>query len=342
MTSVAVWIALIALAGLLVALVPASRRPIGRLSLVAIGLVFVAAALLKALNPAAFTETVRGYGLLPDALAPAVTYTLLPLEMALGAALILDYRRRLSVAVTVALLVGFLGLMGYTEATGGDVSKCGCFGSLAQRTAAEVVVEDLGFIALALLGLLAGPARPGPALKLKAAAVGLAAAGTVAYLPFAAGVPVERLEGWLAKRHGVHLPLVTRLSPGMAVDDLQVSVPDAAFSEGRYLVALLDLEQEDVSGEAASALNRIAAVPGAPRVAVLYANEEDVKDAFFWSWAPAYPMYRILPEEMQGLQRRLPRFFLVEDGVVRDVWNSMPEPEVVLAAATVREEETTH
>lgn len=340
MTTVLVWIGLTALAGLLAAFVPASRKSVGRLSLLAIGLVFVAAALLKALNPEGFTEAVRGYGLLPDQLAPIVSTILLPLEMALGVALILDFRRRAAVTAAVVLLVGFLGLMGYTQATGGDVSKCGCFGSLVERTAAEVVTEDLAFIALALLGLLAAPSRSAGALK--AGAVGLAAAGTLVYLPFAAQVPVERLEAWLAKRHGVHLALVTRLSPGMAVEDLHVSVPDAAFSDGRHLVALLDLEEEEVSGPAADVLNQIAAAPGAPRVAVLYSNEEDVKDAFFWSWAPAYPMYRILPEEMEGLHRRLPRFFLVENGVVMDVWNSMPEPEVVLAAATVQQEETSH
>jgi hypothetical protein len=237
--------------------------------------------------------------------------------------------------------VGFLGLMGYTAATGGDVSECGCFGSLVERTTAEVVVEDLGFIALALLGLLAAKPAGGPG-PVRAAVTVLAAGATVAYMPFAAGVPVERLETWLAKEHGVHLPLVTRLSPGLTVDQLQVSVPDAAFSRGRHLVALMDLEEEEVSGPTAEVLNRLAAARGAPAVAVLYANEEDVKDAFFWSWAPTYPMYKIMPEEMRGLYRRLPRFFLVEDGVVREVWNTIPEAEVIVASAGLQAQEMSH
>lgn len=338
MTSVAIWIGALALAGLAVAFLPSTRPWVGRACLAAIGLVFVAAAALKAINPAAFHEAVRGYGLLPDAAAPLVTYTLIPLEMALGVALLLDYRRRLAVPATIVLLVGFLGLMGYTAATGGDVSECGCFGSLVERSTAEVVVEDLGFIALALLGLLA-PRPSGRPAPLRAGLIVVAAAATVAYMPFAAGVPVERLESWLAKEHGLHLALVTRLAPGMTMDELQVSVPDAAFSHGRHLVALMDLEEEEVSGPTAEVLNRLAAERGAPEVAVLYANEEEVKDAFFWSWAPTYPMYKILPEEMKGLYRRLPRFFLVEDGVVQEVWNTIPEAEVIVASAGLQAQE---
>jgi hypothetical protein len=339
-TIVLTWIGAAALVGMLLVFVPGLRPRMGRLALVAIGLVFIAAGLLKALNPEGFTEAVQRYGLIPDALAPAVTWTLLPLEMALGVALVLDWWRGPVVAATVVLLVGFLGLVGYTAATGGDVSECGCFGSLVERTAAEVVVEDLGFIALALLGMLAAPARRRHALR--GAVVLVAAVATLGYMPFAADIPVERLETWLAREHGMHLSLVTRLSPGLSIDELHVSVPDAAFSEGRHLVALLDLEHEDVSGPAVDELNRLVAEPGAPGVAVLYANEEDVKDGFFWSWAPSYPMYRILPEEMRGLYRRLPRYFLVEDGVVKDVWNNMPEADAVREAAVVQVQEMSH
>jgi len=97
-------------------------------------------------------------------------------------------------------------------------------------------------------------------------------------------------------------------------------------------VALLALKEE-ASGKAADELSALAARPGAPAVAVLYSDSEEVKDEFFWSHAPSYPMYQVIHEEMRALYRRLPRFFLVEDGMVTKVWESMPEQETVLASA---------
>src|SRR6266850_6465163 len=55
---------------------------IGRLALIAMGGVFLLAGGLKALDPDGFTEQVRGYAFVPTALASAVTYTLIPIEIA--------------------------------------------------------------------------------------------------------------------------------------------------------------------------------------------------------------------------------------------------------------------
>ncbi len=298
---------------------------VGRLALAAIGIVFIAAGGLKALDPEGFTESVRGYGVIPDSTAPAVTYTLLPLEVALGVALLLDFHRKWAVGTAVALLLGFVGLLGYTWATGGDVSACGCFGRFAERTAGQTLAEDLAFLGLALLGLLA-PKRSEAGGMGRGALTAAVALATLVLIPVAPALPLDGL--------------VTSLRPGVALEELHLSLPDAAFSEGRHLVALLDLASEEVSGPAVEALGSLASAAGAPSVAVLYPNDEDVKDAFFWSWAPACPMYHVIPEEMRGLYRRLPRYFLVDEGVVTGVWNSMPAPEEVVEGPSVVAQET--
>jgi len=293
------------------------RHWTGRIALLGIGLVFIIAGGLKALDPEGFAEQVSGYKIVSGGAARAVAYTLIPLEVALGAALLLDYRRRWAIAAAVLLLAGFLGLMSYTWASGGDVSACGCFGRFAKRTPAETVLEDLGFIAMALLGLLARRRKlEGGALRAGAAVASMAA--TLAFLPLAPRLPLD--------------DIVTGLRPGMPFEDLNLSLPDAAFSRGRHLVALLALEDE-ASGPAADALSALAAQPGAPAVAVLYADDEAVKDAFFWTHAPAYPMYQVIHEEMRALYRRLPRFFLVEEGMVTRIWEMVPEHEALLASA---------
>jgi len=298
----------------------------GRLALLFMAGVFLLAGALKALDPASFTEQVAKYAILPASWAPAVTYTLIPFEIAVGAALLLDYRRRWAIGSAVLLLAGFLGLMAWTWHKGGDVGECGCFGRFVERTPAETVAEDLIFLAVALLGFLA-PARAEAGGRFRGAMVALSAAAAVVFLPLAPGLPLD--------------DFVTGLKPGVALDDLKLSLPDASLAKGRHLVALLALKEEP-SASAADALNQLASEAGTPPIAVIYADEEEVKDAFFWSHAPVYPMYQVVHGEMRRLYRRLPRFFLLEDGVVKAVWETLPAAATLTASvAGGAQEETT-
>lgn len=289
-----------------------------------IGGVFLLAGGLKALDPVGFTDQVAGYKILPAALSPAVTYTLIPLEIAVGTALLLDYRRRWAVGGAAFLLVGFLGLMAWTWAKGGDVGECGCFGRFVERTPAETVAEDLVFLAVALLGLLA-PARAESGGKVRGAFVAASALAAVGFLPLAPKLPLD----------GV----VTALKPGVNLDELRLSLPDSSLATGRHLVALLALK-EPASAAAADALNALAGLQGAPPAAAIYADAEEVKDAFFWAHAPVYPMYQVVHGEMRRLYRRLPRFFLLEEGVVKAVWETLPAPGTLHASAAGPIQET--
>ncbi|MBI3448392.1 MAG: DoxX family protein [Acidobacteria bacterium] len=295
---------------------------IGRLALILMGGVFLLAGSLKAVDPAGFTEQVAGYGIGPASLAPIVTYTLIPLEIAVGIALLLDFRRRWAVGLAAGLLVGFLGLMAWTWHTGGNVGECGCFGRFVERTPAETVAEDLGFLLLSAAGLMA-PAR-GPGGRVRGGFVLAGALAAAGFLPLAPGLP---LDGF-----------VTGLTPGVKLDDLKLSLPDASLQTGTHLVALLALKEE-ASTKAADGLNALAAAPGAPAIAVIYADEEQVKDAFFWAHAPVYPMYQVVHGELRRLYRRLPRFFLLEDGVVKTVWETLPGASAINASATLAREE---
>ncbi len=132
---------------------------------------------------------------------------------------------------------------------------------------------------------------------------------------------------------------MTGLKPGVALEDLRLSLPDASLAKGRHLVALLALKEE-ASTRAADALNALAAVSGVPPIAVIYTDEEEVKDAFFWAHAPVYPMYQVVHGEMRRLYRRLPRFFLIDDGRVKAVWEAIPPPGSLKATIAVAKQET--
>jgi uncharacterized membrane protein YphA (DoxX/SURF4 family) len=298
---------------------------IGRLALIATGGVFIAAGVLKALDPARFVEQTAAYGILPGPLAAPVAYGLLVYEISLGTALVLDYRRRIAVPAAVVTFVGFIGLMAYTWAAGGDVGSCGCFGNLVERTPAETLIEDLVFLAIALLGLLAPP-RVRPGGRARAGAVAAMGAAALVVIPIAPALPLDGL--------------VTALKPGVSLADLKLSLPDPSLKEGRHLVALLDLKAEE-TGPAAAALNALAGAPGSPSVAAIHADEDEVKDAFFWSHGPSFPMHRVVHEEMRRLYRRLPRYFLLEDGVVKAVWERLPETDTLTASNRGPGEETT-
>jgi methylamine utilization protein MauE len=296
---------------------------LGRLALVLTGaVVFIGAGAAKALDPASFTEQVAGFGILPASLSVVVTYTLIPFEIAVGMALLLDYRRRWAVGAGVVLLTGFLGLMAWTWFHGGNVGECGCFGRFVERTPAQALLEDVGFLAATMFGLLA-PARGLSGGRVRGALVAASALAALAFLPLAPGLPLD----------GV----VTGLKPGVALDDLRLSLPDASLATGRHLVALLALT-EKASESAADALNVLAGQEGTPPIAAIYADEESVKDAFFWAHAPVYPMYQVVHGEMRRLYRRLPRFFLLEDGVVKAVWETLPASGTLRASAGSKQE----
>lgn len=299
------------------------RGWIGRLALIVLGAVFLAAGGLKALDPAGFTDQIREYKVLPWA-APWVAALLIPAEVALGVGLILDFRRRLLLPVALVFLAGFIGLLGYTWATGGDVSSCGCFGNFVQRTPAETLLEDLGFIGIALLGFLA-PIRSNGGGALRGSIVAASAAAALAMVFAAPSLPLD----------GV----VTALKPGVKLEDLKLSLPDTSLLRGRHLVALLDLKSE-ASGKAADALTVLASKAGAPPVAVIHADEDEVKDEFFWAHGPSYPMYRVVHGEFRRLYRTLPRFFLLQDGEVVAVWNSLPSADTIVASRGSDPQET--
>ncbi len=104
------------------------------------------------MDPLEFVRQVEGYGIISGRLASACAYALIPLEIALGVALIVGYRARLAAAAALLLLILFMGATAYAWSRG-KTEGCGCFGALASRTPGQVLLEDLGFLILAMTAL---------------------------------------------------------------------------------------------------------------------------------------------------------------------------------------------
>ena len=280
------------------------KPAVGHTARCLLGLVFLVAGLLKALDPAEFSHQMAGYGIIGPELTAVVAPLLIALETTLGIALLAGFKLRSSLLAAAGLLVFFIGLEGYGMSIG-RTEACGCFGAYLQRTPGQVIVEDLVFMVLALSAwLLLGSWRVRRSVA--AASVGAAA---VLSLVFAIASP--------------HLPidaLVTRLAEGQTIDDLGIGTAFPDLAQGRHLVALIDLTDPGAP-ETAARLNEVAETPGADPIVALTPSTEDERAAFIWSAVPAFEIQTVDRPLLKRLYRRLPRFFLVDSGRVVSIYD---------------------
>jgi len=130
---------------------------------IALGAVFVAAALPKLADPPGFAEAIWNYQLAPAWLVHPAALTLPWLELLCGLALCLGVWTRAAAAWLGALLLVFLAALSVNLARHHPVD-CGCFGTHVQaRTETErlqdlrwAILRDLGLLLLAAQVLAAG------------------------------------------------------------------------------------------------------------------------------------------------------------------------------------------
>ncbi|MBI3548661.1 MAG: DoxX family protein [Elusimicrobia bacterium] len=129
---------------------------LGMAGRVVVGAAFIYSGYGKAVGPVQeFVSVLESYYLLPEAwLVPAAT--VLPwAQLILGVFLISGYLTRLSAAALGALLLAFIGAIGYTKAIGNPLDNCGCFGDL-HFTPTQILILDPILIALAVSAFLYG------------------------------------------------------------------------------------------------------------------------------------------------------------------------------------------
>ena len=133
---------------------------------IALGAVFVAAALPKLADPPGFAEALWNYQLAPAWLVHPAALTLPWLELLCGLALCLGLWTRAAAAWITALLLVFLAALSINLARHHPVD-CGCFRTQTVARSADervadmrwAVLRDLGLLALAAQVLAAGAAR---------------------------------------------------------------------------------------------------------------------------------------------------------------------------------------
>jgi uncharacterized membrane protein YphA (DoxX/SURF4 family) len=133
---------------------------------IALGCVFVAAALPKLADPPGFAEAIWNYQLAPAWLIHPAALTLPWLELLCALALCLGLWTRAAAAWLGTLLLVFLAALSINLARHHPVD-CGCFGTQASVRSAEerlgdmrwAILRDLGLLVLAAQLLAAATAR---------------------------------------------------------------------------------------------------------------------------------------------------------------------------------------
>lgn len=310
-----------------VTVVPApARRPwlrwVGGLAGAGLGGVLLFAAATKAVDPALFAEGVRAEGL--DLLLPAGTVAILAiaLEVGLGTALLLGLRRPTVLVATSALVVFFLFLTGraYAAHLAGatpDPASCGCFGRFVERSPAQAFWQDVALLVpTAALAWVARP-RGGPTPWRRATAAAGLAVGGAAFALAAPSLPLDDLATRLAAGD--------RMATTCVGEGKRVCLRDVLplTTEGRHVVVLADLD-DPALGAAVPELNGFALDVAATRLWVLTAADKDAVARFALLSGATFPVVSGPASLLRPLYRRLPRAFLVVDGVVRETWDGMP------------------
>jgi hypothetical protein len=141
-----------------------------------VGLVFLAAGALKAVDSASFVRQVGRFRLLPRRLEERAALLFIGFECALGAALLLAVSPWL-IPPTALLLAGLAALTAWGAASG-RLENCGCYGGQLLLTPAQSLALDGVYGLLLAVAWIARPDRPPPpaAWKLAAVAIVLVAA----------------------------------------------------------------------------------------------------------------------------------------------------------------------
>ena len=280
----------------------------------ALGAVFVASAVAKAVDAGAFEVLLVQQGVAPTrAVAAWLTRGLLALELALGLACWQPlWRRRLVLPAIVVLLAGFSVYLVYLGWIKGETGNCGCFGELLRMSPKASLVKNAALVALAAWLWRAAPPDPrryGWALLAGAAAV-------------AAGV-------------GLALPVRPPVSPAP-----RFARPDFPVDRGRVLLAFLSLDCEHCRA-AATAIGewrreRVAAAPAEPPASffVFLGAAEDAP-AFLRETGTAAVRHMMGdPRDFfAAIADQPPSVYVLHDGQVLARWDGEAFTPAALAAA---------
>ena len=298
------------------------RAWVPRLLAGAVGLILIIAGLVKGMDMELFIRQMRDYGIISNHLLLAVSaWGLIALECALGIALLIFYRPKITFALTSLLWVMFLGATSWAWITGAT-EECGCFGAWVEYSPAQAVLENLIFLAATLFAWAFYKKSHKSQPRAKAWCVSIAFLVGIA-LPIAFGFPLSRI---------TQSPWETIESE---LNKLQIEGVDGVdLSSGSHLIFIMDTDCEHCK-EALPEMDALAEASDLPPVIALSMNDESERMDFIEEFQPAFPLGQIDEEafwRLLGLGD-VPRTILLKEKCVQSVWDHhVPDKKAVESA----------
>ncbi len=290
----------------------------GRIASRLLGALFLAAGLLKAVEPALFAQQIAGYGIVTNPVGTAlIGYAIVILECGLGAALLVNLKPRITLSIAIAVLAGFLALLGWAWSTN-STADCGCFGPWT-RTPAQAFFEDLALLAIAAWAWWGQRSGQAPTNALKLGIVGVAVAAGI-MVPAVAGMASAPAQGSAAK-------VGSTVFKTMEVTDLPSSL-----AAGDKLVLLMSTDCPHCK-DAVPAVNALASDQRLPGLVAIAFEDRVDRGLFREDYKAQFPIGQVSKQTVFSLlDKQFPRLFLVREGVIVAVWDELPTPDDVLAA----------
>ena len=293
-----------------------------KLSRYGVGVIFIIAGVLKSFDPHAFSLQLEPYGFIFRSFAVEIAYLVIIAEILLGLSLTLFLLPRFVIPSLAILTIIFIGLSlwGWQQ---GLEKGCGCFGAVLDRTPAQVIIEDI--ILLTALGLCWREYKYSfpHSENRKKYVFGIGIFAALILMTTADDLPVDSL--------------VTRLRAGAELKDIAVSDISEDLSHGLFLVVLVGDECPRCA-DTVDRLNSYGEIENFPDVVGVFAGTKERSVAFFWENLPGFSLGYAPYIIIRSYFRKLPRIFLMNDGIVRYVWNEElpPAGEIVARTGEVR------
>jgi putative oxidoreductase len=119
-----------------------------------LGLIFIAAAIPKIVDPPAFAQMIYNYRILPGELVNISALGLPWLELLIGIALVFGIWRRTALTLVGAMLVIFVVAIAINIGRG-NIIDCGCLAVAAATKSVEQRLIDMAWVIVRDLGMLA-------------------------------------------------------------------------------------------------------------------------------------------------------------------------------------------
>ena len=309
------------------------RTHVARAAELALGVVFLAGAILKARDINLFAVQIDHYGVVPHkSWLPLIALAVLALESGLGCALLLGLRlRKLVLSGVGGLILLFSGLITYAWVFHG-LKDCGCFGPLEMSPGVSLL-KNLVLAALVaisfVLRLPLDSTRRSALVKLTfSLLLALGLAGYAHTKLQVAAIPATIVPADSDAAERLFTPLKLTDENGQEFD----------LGKGDYLVAVMSMTCEDCQASVPT-VNELQSNLNIPLVALCFEEHEGALREFREKTQAVFPLLSIGDQILlfnNLIGDEPPRFHAIHDGKSLKYWDMTPPTAQEVADALPR------